>query len=158
MPRDYPLDCKDRIDIMELAPYRLLLLRRNFLSRQLFNSACKMAHVNPKVLLESNNAQALLALAKVGQGIAILPSTVKLENVRQKVVPVWHDQKPIGMWMSAIWDPRRYLTPAGKNFIEEAYQFTRKEFPGQEIPGVASGQPGPRRTPLPASARRTSPA
>jgi len=134
---------------------RLLLLRRNFLSRQLFDSACKMSHVNPKVLLESNNAQALLALAKVGQGIAILPSTVKLENVRQKVIPIWHNQKPIGMWMSAIWDPRRYLTPAAKIFIEETYQFTRKEFPGQKVRGVAAaiGQPRPH----PAH-RRTSPA
>jgi DNA-binding transcriptional LysR family regulator len=157
VPCDHPLDCKDHVNITELAPHRLLLLRRNFLSRQLFDSACKMANVNPKVLLESNNAQALLALTKVGQGIAILPSTVKLENVRQKVVAVWHDQKPIGMWMSAIWDPRRYLTPAGKTFIEEAYQFTRKQFPGQEVRGVAAeiGQPRSHRAPRPAAARRT---
>lgn len=158
VPRDHPLGGRDHIDITDLATYRLLLLRRNFLSRQLFDSACKMAHVNPKVLLESNNAQALLALAKVGQGIAILPSTVKLESVRQKVIPVWHEQKPIEMWMSAIWDPRRYLTPAAKIFIEEAYQFTRKEFPGQEVRGVvaAIGQPRPRRAPRPVAARRTS--
>jgi DNA-binding transcriptional LysR family regulator len=158
VPRDHPLDCKAHIDVTDLAPYRLLLLRRNFLSRQLFDSACNMAHVDPKVLLESHNAQALLALAKVGQGIAILPSTVKLENVRQRVVPVWHDQKPIGMWMSAIWDPRRYVTPAAKIFIEEAYQFTRNEFPGQQIGGVAAaiGRARPHRAPRRAAARRRS--
>jgi DNA-binding transcriptional LysR family regulator len=157
VPRDCPLDCKEHIDVTELAPYRLLLLRRNFLSRQLFDSACQMAHVTPKVLLESNNAQALLALAKVGQGIAILPSTVKLENVRQKVVSVWHDQKPIGMWMSAIWDPRRYLTPAAKTFIEEAYLFTRKEFPGKPVGGVARiRRPRSHRAPRRAAVRRRS--
>jgi DNA-binding transcriptional LysR family regulator len=137
VPREHPLGSRERIDIKDLAPYRLLLLRRNFLSRQLFDSACKMSHVDPKVLLESNNAQALLALAKVGQGIAILPSTVQLENIRQMVIPVWHNQQPIGMWMSAIWDPRRYLTPAAKIFIEEAYQFTRKEYPGQGVCDMA---------------------
>ncbi|HZP75075.1 MAG TPA: LysR family transcriptional regulator [Pseudolabrys sp.] len=144
VPQDHPLDCKGQLEVADLAPYRLLLLRRNFLSRQLFDSACKMAHVSPKILLESNNAQALLALAKVGQGIAILPSTVKLQNVRQKLVPVWHDHKPIEMWMSAIWDPRRYQTPAAKIFIEEAYQFTRKEFPGRQVGSLAAATARPR--------------
>lgn len=157
LPRHHPLERKDHLDVRELAPYQLLLLRRNFLSRQLFDSACKIADVNPKVLLESNDAHALLALTKVGQGIAILPSTVKLETTRQKAIPVWHDQKPIEMWMSAIWDPRRYLTSAGKLFIEEAYQFTRKEFPGQAIRGVSAAiAQQPRRASRSAADRRKS--
>jgi DNA-binding transcriptional LysR family regulator len=72
IPRAHPLDCKKSIDVTELAPYPLLLLRKSFLTRQLFDSACKISHVNPKVLLESNTAQALLALVRAGQGIAIL--------------------------------------------------------------------------------------
>jgi DNA-binding transcriptional LysR family regulator len=76
--------------------------------------------------------EALLALVQVGQGIAILPSTVRLEKIRQKVVPVRHDQKPIQMWMSAIWDPKRYLTPAAKMFIEEAHLYLRERIIPEE--------------------------
>jgi len=119
-----------------MAPYPLLLLRKSFLTRQLFDSACKISNVNPKVLLESNSAEALLALVRVGQGIAILPSTVRLEKI--KVVPIRHDQKPIQMWMSALWDPKRYLTPAAKIFIEEAHQFTRTDYPGRDNRGLAT--------------------
>jgi DNA-binding transcriptional LysR family regulator len=133
VPRAHPLNCKKSIDVTELAPYPLLLLRKSFLTRQLFDSACKISHVNPKVLLESNTAQALLALVKAEQGIAILPSTVRLDKIRQKVIPIRHNQRPIQLWMSAIWDPRRYLAPAAKIFIEEAYRFTMKDYPGRHL-------------------------
>jgi DNA-binding transcriptional LysR family regulator len=136
MPKRHPLGARKDIDVAEVAPYRLLLLRRNFLSRQLFDSACKISHLSPRVPVESNSAQALLALAKVGQGVAILPSTVRLNNVGLSLVPVHHDRKPIRMWMSAIWNPERYLTPSAKLFIEEAYQFTRRSYPGKGIPGL----------------------
>jgi DNA-binding transcriptional LysR family regulator len=105
LPRSHPLGAKNSIEIAELAPYHLLLLKKSFLTRQLFDRACEISRLNPKILLESNNAQALLALVQVGQGIAILPSTVKLENLR-KVVLVRHNQRPIRLWMSAIWDPK----------------------------------------------------
>lgn len=133
VPRAHPLNCKKSIDVTELAPYPLLLLRKSFLTRQLFDSACKISHVNPKVLLESNTAQALLALVKAEQGIAILPSTVRLDKIRQKVIPIRHNQRPIQLWMSAIWDLRRYLAPAAKIFIEEAYRFTMRDYPGKHL-------------------------
>jgi DNA-binding transcriptional LysR family regulator len=132
LPRSHPLGAKNFIDITELAPYQLLLLKKSFLSRQLFDRACEISRVSLNILLESNSAQALLALVQAGQGIAILPSTVKL-NMFRKVVPVRHNQKPIRLWMSAIWDPKRYLTPAAKLFIEETYKFTRKHHPGRAL-------------------------
>jgi DNA-binding transcriptional LysR family regulator len=137
IPRLHPLCCKKYVEITDLAPHRLLLLRKNFLTRQLFDSACKIHHVNPSVMVESNSAEALLALVKVGQGIAVLPSTVRLNKVRQKVVPIRHEHKPIQMWMSAAWDPKRYLIPAAEMFIEEARQFTRSDYPGKDIRGFA---------------------
>jgi len=116
------------------------------LTRQLFDSACKISHVSPRVVLESNTAQALLALVKAEQGIAILPSTVRLDKIRQKVIPIRHNQRPIQLWMSAIWDPRRYLAPAAKIFIEEAYRFTMRDYPGRHL-GIR-GPAGQRQRPI----------
>jgi DNA-binding transcriptional LysR family regulator len=138
IPRFHPLNNKKHVDITDLAPHRLLLLRKNFLTRQLFDSACKIHHVNQRVLVESNSAEALLALVKTGQGIAVLPSTVRLKKNGHRVLPIRHEQKAIQMWMSAVWDPKRYLIPAAKMFIEEAHQFTRKNYPGKDIRDLAA--------------------
>jgi DNA-binding transcriptional LysR family regulator len=87
MPRSHPLGFKNSIDVSELANHQLLLLRQSFLTRQLFDQACESSRLIPKILLESNSAQALLALVNAGQGIGILPSTVRLGNVRHKFPP-----------------------------------------------------------------------
>jgi DNA-binding transcriptional LysR family regulator len=133
VPKTHPLKRRKTIEIAELAPHQLLLLRKNFLSRQLFDRACVAAHVNPRILLDSNSANSLLALVGAGQGIAILPSTVRLESSpQQRVVPLRHG-KPIGMWMSVIWHPKRYLTPAARLFIETAQRLTRRRYPGRAL-------------------------
>src|SRR5229473_624093 len=56
------------IDIGRLAPYPLLLLESGYSIRRLFNAACRLADVEPNVLLESRAPHTLLALAEAGQG------------------------------------------------------------------------------------------
>jgi hypothetical protein len=41
------------LDLAELADERLLLLHRGFGSREWFDAACQVAHMRPRVLLES---------------------------------------------------------------------------------------------------------
>src|SRR4051812_21529394 len=68
------------IDISELAEQPLLLLRRGFGSREWFDIACEVAHIRPRVLLESAAPQTLVALAATDYAIAILPSNVQLPH------------------------------------------------------------------------------
>src|SRR5262249_43992607 len=51
------------LEIAELADEPLLLLRRDFGSREWFDLACEMAHIRPRVLLESAAPHTLVALA-----------------------------------------------------------------------------------------------
>ena len=133
VPRSHPLAASKMVDPVELARYPLLLMNRSFLTRQLFDRACQALHVTPKVLLESNSAHTLLSLAENGQGIAVIPSTVKLGQSRQRIVPLQYRGKPVGLWMSAVWDAKRYLTPAAKAFIDVAYEVTRRNYPGKRF-------------------------
>ncbi len=133
VPRSHPLAAHKTLEVTDLASHPLLLLNRNFLTRQLFDGACHGLHIAPKVVLESNSAQSLLSLAEHGQGIAILPSTVRLGQTRQRVIPLLHGRKPLGLWMSVVWEGKRYLTPAAKSFIDVAYQFTRRSYPGKRV-------------------------
>jgi DNA-binding transcriptional LysR family regulator len=82
LPRSHALAGRSSINVGELAPHPLLLLGKSFLSHHLFDRACDLSHLSPKILLESNNARSLLALVEKKQGIAVLPSTVRLESGR----------------------------------------------------------------------------
>ena len=58
----------------------VLVLRQGFGSREWFDAACQIAHVRPRVLLESGVPHTLVALARVGYGIALVPSPVPFDR------------------------------------------------------------------------------
>lgn len=131
VPTDHRLASRKTIDVRELAQEPLLLLRRTFITRQLFDGACQVAHITPRVMIESSSPHCLLALVEGGHGVAIIPSTVRLLKPRQKISRLHQDGRQLGLWMSVMWDSRRYMTQATKIFIEEAYRFTRRRYPGK---------------------------
>src|SRR5206468_9987290 len=57
------------LEIAELTDHPVLLLRRELGSRTWFDTACQLAHIRPRVLLESAAPQALVALAGAEYGI-----------------------------------------------------------------------------------------
>ena len=131
LPTRHPLNHRKYIDITDLAFERLLLLRKAFMTRQIFDGACKIAHVAPPVVMESSSPHALVSLANQRHGIAIIPSTVKV--AAQHAIPVQLGKRQLGVTMSAIWNPRRYLPPAALAFVEEAWRYTRLQYPGRQF-------------------------
>lgn len=133
VPRHHPLAERQQLEVMDLKDLPLLVLRPGFMTRQLLDGAFAIANVRPAIVLESGNPHCLLALAEQGHGIAIIPSTVNLKGVTQRVLPIRRDRKQLGLWISAIWDRRRHLPPTVPNFIEQAYIYTRHSYPGREF-------------------------
>jgi LysR family cyn operon transcriptional activator len=131
LPQSHPLRSQKTLDVTDLANQPLLLLRKSFMTRQLFDGACQVAHLRPRILLESGSPHSLLALAADGHGIAVIPSTVRLLGVHLPVRPLHQEGRQLGLWMSIIWDPRRYLPPAAQLLVEETYKFTRRDYPGK---------------------------
>jgi LysR family cyn operon transcriptional activator len=68
------------VDITELAEEPVLLLRRGFGSRAAFDEGCRVAHIAPPLLLESAAPHTIIALARAGYGIAVIPSPVLLSS------------------------------------------------------------------------------
>ena len=131
LPSRHKLGHRKYIDVTDLAFERLLLLRKAFMTRQIFEGACKIAHVAPPVVMESSSPHALVSLANQRHGIAIIPSTVKV--AAQHAIPIQLGKRQLGVIMSAIWNPRRYLPPAALAFVEEACSYTRRQYPGKEF-------------------------
>ena len=121
------------LEIAELAEEPLLLLRRDFGSREWFDAACQTAHLRPRVLLESAAPHTLLALAATDYGIAIVPSNAQVTRGTVRAVPLVHRGASIGRWASVCWDPRRFLAPYAEQFVEEIATHCRRDYPGRDL-------------------------
>jgi len=119
LPKSQPLGRGATLEIGELADAPLLLTRRDFASREWFDAACQVAHMRPRVLLESGAPSALVALAQAAYGIAIVPSNVRIPRRGLRAVPLVQRGVPIGRWLNIAWDPRRFLATYAEQFVEE---------------------------------------
>src|SRR5262249_57429534 len=91
----------ETLDVTQLADEPLLRLTSRFASYRWFEAACQVAHVRPRVLLESVAPQTLIALAQAGHGIAVVPSPVRIPRTGVRVAVVMHRGMPIGHWTVA---------------------------------------------------------
>ena len=133
MPPKHPLARRRTVDIVELADVPLLLLRRDFGTRQWFDAACQAERLRPRLLLESAAPQTLIALASIGYGVAIVPSNVMLMGRRVATAPVLHRGATIGGWISAVSHLRRFLPPYGETFVRELARFAQRSYPGRDV-------------------------
>jgi len=118
IPTRHRLARRRTVEVAELVHEALLLLRQGFTSREWFDAACRAVHAHPRGLLESGAPSLLVALAREGLGIAVVPSTVRVPRVRVRPVPILHAGASVGRWVAANWDPRRFLAPYVERFVE----------------------------------------
>ena len=140
----HPLGRRAVLEIAELAEEPLLLLRRDFGSREWFDAACQVAHIRPRVLLESAAPHTLVALAAADYGIAIVPSNAQVPRGSVHAVPLVHRGASVGRWAHIVWDPERFLAPHAEQFVEELVVHVRRDYPGRELIRRAPPIPRPR--------------
>jgi len=110
----------------------------------LFDAACRIAHVQPRLVLESAEPNSLIALAEAGHGVAIVPSTVRFVSKGIRFLPILQKGKSLGTWSSVVWDGRRELPVYATSFIEELAAHVRHSFPGKRFEKIAPPVPVPR--------------
>jgi LysR family transcriptional regulator, cyn operon transcriptional activator len=126
LPTSDPRSRRATLEISDLADAPLLLPRRDFASRGWFDAACHQAHLRPRVLLESGAPATLVTLARARYGVAIVPSNTRIAQGGVRVVPIVHRGVPIGRWASVAWDPRRFLAPYAKEFVDALVAHARR--------------------------------
>jgi LysR family cyn operon transcriptional activator len=94
---------------------------------------CHNADVSPPIVLESGAPATLMALAASGDGAAIVSSNVSIPRNRVKVIPVTCRDKPIGRWMLAAWDSRRFFPPFAHHFVDQLVAHVRRNYPGRDV-------------------------
>src|SRR5262249_48648494 len=121
------------LEIAELADEPLLLLRREFGSREWFDAACQVANIRPRILLESAAPHTVVALAATNYGIAVVPSNVQVPRSLVRAVPLVHRGASVGRWGCMAWDPTRFLAPYAEQFVDEIAAHCRRDYPGREL-------------------------
>ena len=131
-PAGHRLSRRKVLEVVELADEPLLRLTSSFASHDWFEAACRVAHIRPRVLLESVAPQTLIALARTGHGVAVVPSPVKIPRSGVRAAVLLHRGVPIGRWTVLAWDSQRFLPPYAVQFAEELVAHCQRGYPGQE--------------------------
>ena len=110
----------------------LLMLPRGFVHRNAFEAACELIQTRPRIVFESAIPETLLALARIGYGVAIVPSAqpVRDESLRTHVIV--YQGHSMGSWIAVNWDARRFVPDYMQDFIQALADQTRKHSPDRK--------------------------
>ena len=117
------------VDVVSLAPHPLLLFDSGYSVRRLFDAACRLAGVEPNILLESRAPHTLLAFAEAGQGVAIIPSVLRTDRYRLRIAQVTHRRKPLRDRFVIQWDKRRPMPSYAQSFCTALAAYMREVLP-----------------------------
>jgi LysR family cyn operon transcriptional activator len=140
---DHKFASRRMIEVAELADEPLLLLRSEFASRDWFETACRVARIRPRVLLESRAPHTAIALAAARYGIAVVPSTVVIPAGHVRGILLMQRGTAVGRWLRVAWQPQRFLSAFAERFIEELSVHCRRSYPGREFNRSAPALPRP---------------
>ena len=129
----HPLRRSRTLEVAQLRDESLLLLHAGFGSRVWFDAACQVAHIRPRMLLESAAPHTIIGLAREGYGVAVVPSTALVPRAGVRAAPLAQRGAAIGRWLAAAWDPQRFLASYAEQFVEELVAHTRRDYPGREF-------------------------
>jgi LysR family transcriptional regulator, cyn operon transcriptional activator len=133
MSRDHPMKKDATLDIAKLSGEPVLILNRDFGVRSWFDAACDNARVTPRVILESGSPHMIIALARFGQGIAIVPSNVNTVPSGVCVRSLVQGGQCVGRWSMIAWNRERFLAPYARRFIDELVKEAKRAFPGRNL-------------------------
>jgi LysR family transcriptional regulator, cyn operon transcriptional activator len=133
MLTDHRLARRRTASLRDLVSEPLLGLRREFTTRQMFDAACQTSCLEPRFVFETSVPSALLAMARIGYGVALMPSNQLVKDRRLRRVPIIHDGKSLGQWMAVSWHGGRQLAPYAEAFIAELAARTKQGYPGREF-------------------------
>jgi DNA-binding transcriptional LysR family regulator len=133
VPPSHRLARSTTIEIADLQDDRVLVLRQGFASREMFDVACRLAHVQARMVLEAGDPQSLIALVKAARGVAIVPSTVRFTDTSVHVAPILHGGASLGEWGWIVWDPRRSLPAFATGFMDGLVEYAQRRYPGRRF-------------------------
>jgi LysR family transcriptional regulator, transcription activator of glutamate synthase operon len=121
LPRGHALAARARVRMAELAQEHFISFRQGARLRELLFAAGRDAQFEPRVTLESNEAQRIRALVSRGLGVAILPRSDAMVPA-QDIVAVPIVDPVLRRDITLAWRAGRRQSPATAAFLELALE------------------------------------
>lgn len=119
----------DTIDIADLVALPLLVLDSNFVVRNTFDAACRLAGAKPNIHFESSSPHVLLSLAEDGHGVAVIPSVQPTHRYALQILRVTFRREPLREPLAILWDKRRAPPRYAEQLFEDLAEYMREAFP-----------------------------
>ena len=120
------------VRLEDLIDQPLLMLPRGYVHRNAFEAACELIQVRPNIVFESTVPETLLALARIGYGVAIVPSAQPVRDAGLRTHVIVYQGHSMGSWIAVNWDTRRFVPDYMQDFIEMLVDQTRKHSPDRK--------------------------
>jgi DNA-binding transcriptional LysR family regulator len=120
-----------RVEVHSLAELPLLVLTPNFGTRKTFDAACRLARMAPKVFVESTAPETLLALAREGHGLAIVPTTAPIDTRKLRLAPLVFRGTQLSVPIGVLWNSQHRQPRYADEFnatLAEHMQFVMSKF------------------------------
>jgi DNA-binding transcriptional LysR family regulator len=117
----HPLAGRAFVTADELSSEKILLYRPSYSAQRARDLIFHLIHMQsrlPAPVFESYIPATTLALAELGQGIAIISDVVPFEGFDLVSIPVLHQGHQVETRSVVVWNRRRRLTPATQAFID----------------------------------------
>ena len=118
LPPGHPCLGMSSIPIERIAEDAMIVMRRGFLTRHVYEQVVAAHGLRPRILLESDSTQALAALARDGHGVGVISSSAQNLSSLQNAVPIQSDMCQTTAEVSALWNPKRYRPAYFQNVLE----------------------------------------
>jgi DNA-binding transcriptional LysR family regulator len=116
LPRDHPLGGRRRVRMADLAGEPFISFREGARLRELLVSAARQAGFEPRIKLESNEAQRIRRLVARGMGVAILPRSDAMSPGADVAVATLVSPS-LARDITLAWREGRRLSPAAAEFL-----------------------------------------
>lgn len=120
------------VRLEDLVAEPLLMLPRGFVHRNAFEAACALIQARPNIVFESAVPETLLALARIGYGVAVVPSAQPVRDESLQTHVIVYQGQSMGSWIAVNWDPRRFVPAYMQDFIQALVDQTRKHSPDRK--------------------------
>jgi DNA-binding transcriptional LysR family regulator len=132
VPAGHPLARGRTLDIVKLVEEPILTLPAGFGTRALLDAGCETTGVRPVIRMEAAAAQTLVAAARAGYGVAVVPSVLLMNKRAVKTLPVLAASKSLGRWLAIAWNAQRAHPPYLAEFVNLLAQALKRDYPGDE--------------------------
>ena len=137
--RDHALASRSRVQMAELEGIPMVLLAREYSTRQLIEHCLAKAGVTPTVACETNTIELMRRLTAISGLAAIMPESSVEETPRVRVLPLV-DPEPVRT-SALLWPRHKFRTLAAKRFAEIVRDRFASPMPQCHMAGRANGTP-----------------